>query len=295
MTLSRKTVVEASIEVVRSDEQERLAVRRLSRALDAGPGSLHVFFRDVERLYAALLEDVPRRSRPVYRQPKWTVAGPACPLCSASYTRSPARHPSMARAEHLRAGPSRPNSPPLLGVPARPARRSRHRAARRSLGRRPAPAARRRDGTPSAGRGTRGLTPAAGRSNLTAALGTMVAVRLPRVCALKDGLSSPARPRNDWAQGINVLVVAVAARRNAPVPSSDEVEAAAHDHPSNAITVSRSPSRRGEHQPIPGWRLSLGIILADRADRRHPRPDGLHHHQHRRPVDRARHRRRRSR
>jgi AcrR family transcriptional regulator len=56
--LNRETIVTAAVSLLRSEGLERLTMRRLAAALDTGPGSLYVYFRNAEHLYAALLDQM---------------------------------------------------------------------------------------------------------------------------------------------------------------------------------------------------------------------------------------------
>ncbi len=56
--LSREAIVGAAVSLVRTEGLERLTLRRLAASLDTGAGSLYVYFRNVEHLYAALLDEL---------------------------------------------------------------------------------------------------------------------------------------------------------------------------------------------------------------------------------------------
>jgi AcrR family transcriptional regulator len=56
--LSREAIVGAAVELLRTEGLERLTMRRLAASLDTGAGSLYVYFRNVEHLYAALLDEL---------------------------------------------------------------------------------------------------------------------------------------------------------------------------------------------------------------------------------------------
>lgn len=56
--LSREAIVAAAVTLLRSEGLERLTMRRLAAALDTGAGSLYVYFRNAEHLYAALLDEL---------------------------------------------------------------------------------------------------------------------------------------------------------------------------------------------------------------------------------------------
>jgi AcrR family transcriptional regulator len=56
--LSREAIVRAAVDLLRTDGLERLTMRRLAASLDTGAGSLYVYFRNAEHLYAALLDEL---------------------------------------------------------------------------------------------------------------------------------------------------------------------------------------------------------------------------------------------
>ena len=56
--LSREAIVAAAVTLLRTEGLERLTMRRLATALDTGAGSLYVYFRNAEHLYAALLDEL---------------------------------------------------------------------------------------------------------------------------------------------------------------------------------------------------------------------------------------------
>ena len=56
--LSREAIIGAALGLLRTEGLERLTMRRLAAALDTGAGSLYVYFRNVEHLYAALLDEL---------------------------------------------------------------------------------------------------------------------------------------------------------------------------------------------------------------------------------------------
>jgi AcrR family transcriptional regulator len=56
--LSREAIVRAAVDLVHTEGLERLTMRRLAASLDTGAGSLYVYFRNVEHLYAALLDEL---------------------------------------------------------------------------------------------------------------------------------------------------------------------------------------------------------------------------------------------
>jgi AcrR family transcriptional regulator len=56
--LSREAIVRAAVGLLRTEGLERLTMRRLAASLDTGAGSLYVYFRNVEHLYAALLDEL---------------------------------------------------------------------------------------------------------------------------------------------------------------------------------------------------------------------------------------------
>ena len=56
--LSREAIIGAAVGLLRTEGLERLTMRRLAASLDTGAGSLYVYFRNVEHLYAALLDEL---------------------------------------------------------------------------------------------------------------------------------------------------------------------------------------------------------------------------------------------
>jgi AcrR family transcriptional regulator len=50
--------VATAVALLRSEGLERLTMRRLAAAMDTGPASLYVYFRNTEDLYAALLDEL---------------------------------------------------------------------------------------------------------------------------------------------------------------------------------------------------------------------------------------------
>jgi AcrR family transcriptional regulator len=56
--LGREVIVATAVTLLRTEGLERLTMRRLATALDTGPGSLYVYFRNAEHLYAALLDEL---------------------------------------------------------------------------------------------------------------------------------------------------------------------------------------------------------------------------------------------
>jgi AcrR family transcriptional regulator len=56
--LSREAIVRAAVGLLRTEGLERLTMRRLAASLDTGAGSLYVYFRNAEHLYAALLDEL---------------------------------------------------------------------------------------------------------------------------------------------------------------------------------------------------------------------------------------------
>jgi AcrR family transcriptional regulator len=56
--LSREVIVSTAVGLLRSEGLERLTMRRLAAALDTGPASLYVYFRNTEHFYAAVLDEL---------------------------------------------------------------------------------------------------------------------------------------------------------------------------------------------------------------------------------------------
>ncbi len=56
--LSREAIVATAVILLHTEGLERLTMRRLATALDTGAGSLYVYFRNAEHLYAALLDEL---------------------------------------------------------------------------------------------------------------------------------------------------------------------------------------------------------------------------------------------
>jgi AcrR family transcriptional regulator len=56
--LSREAIVAAAVTLLRTEGLEHLTMRKLAAALDTGAGSLYVYFRSVEHLYASLLDEL---------------------------------------------------------------------------------------------------------------------------------------------------------------------------------------------------------------------------------------------
>jgi AcrR family transcriptional regulator len=110
--LSQEAIVTAAVALLRAEGLERLTMRRLAAALDTGAGSLYVYFRNVEHLYAALLDEL-------LGEVDLAAAGPgdlwqdrvACVL--ASYTGVLFAYPSIARLS-IFTRPSGPNSLRLI-------------------------------------------------------------------------------------------------------------------------------------------------------------------------------------
>ncbi len=218
--------MEAAVGVLRSDGLERLTMRRLATALDTGAGSLYVYFRNVEHLYAALLDEL-------LGEVDLSPGSPGGPwqdrlsTVLASYTRVLFDNPSIARLS-IFTRPSGPNSLRLLESLL---------ALLDEAGVEPGAAAWGVDlllqyaTATAAEHGTRDQRPDATgeESDLAAALGTVTADAYPHICALKGVLlAGEAEERFRW--GIDVLLVGIAARQSAHVPRSYEVNDGP-DHP----------------------------------------------------------------
>ncbi len=105
--LSRRAIVDAAVTLLRTEGLERLTMRRLAASLDTGAGSLYVYFRNVEHLYAALLDELlgdvdlsPGRGAAEWRERLAEVLG--------SYTAVLFENPSIARMS-IFTRPSGPN------------------------------------------------------------------------------------------------------------------------------------------------------------------------------------------
>ncbi len=110
--LSREAIVAAAVNVLRTEGLERLTMRRLAAALDTGAGSLYVYFRNAEHLYAALLDQL-------LGQVDLSAGGPDRPWRERlagvleSYTQVLFENPSIARMS-ISTRPSGPHSLHLL-------------------------------------------------------------------------------------------------------------------------------------------------------------------------------------
>lgn len=90
--LSREAIVGAALELVEGDGH--LTLRRLASALDMGPASVYVYFRDTEELYAGILDELlgrlpMRRGRKPWRERLTALL--------IAYTELLYAHPTLAR------------------------------------------------------------------------------------------------------------------------------------------------------------------------------------------------------
>ncbi len=191
-------------------------MRRLATALDTGAGSLYVYFRNVEHLYAALLDELlgdvdlsPDRPDGPWQDRLSTVLG--------SYTRVLFDNPNIARLS-IYTRPSGPNSLRLLESLL---------TLLDEAGIEPGAAAWGVDlllqyaTATAAEQGTRDQRTEAGgeESDMEAALEAVTAEAYPRICALKGVLlAGEAEERFRW--GIDVLLAGIAAAPSAHVPRS---------------------------------------------------------------------------
>ncbi|UKA51602.1 TetR/AcrR family transcriptional regulator [Arthrobacter sp. FW305-123] len=56
--LSRQGIIDATIEIMRSEGLERATMRRVAQALDTGPASLYVYVSNTTELHAAVLDEL---------------------------------------------------------------------------------------------------------------------------------------------------------------------------------------------------------------------------------------------
>ena len=56
--LTRRGIVAAAVQVMRSEGMGRVTMRRLAKELDTGPASLYVYFRNTAVLHGAVLDDL---------------------------------------------------------------------------------------------------------------------------------------------------------------------------------------------------------------------------------------------
>src|ERR1700677_4886128 len=56
--LSREAIVAAAVKLLRTEGLEHLTMRKVDAELDTGAGSLYVYCRSVEHLYATLLDEL---------------------------------------------------------------------------------------------------------------------------------------------------------------------------------------------------------------------------------------------
>ena len=56
--LSRQWIIEATIEIMRSEGLEKATMRRVAQALDTGPASLYVYVANTTELHAAVLDEL---------------------------------------------------------------------------------------------------------------------------------------------------------------------------------------------------------------------------------------------
>jgi len=109
--LSREAIVAAAVNLLRTEGLEHLTMRKLAAALDTGAGSLYVYFRSVEHLYATLLDEL-------LGEVDLSQAGSDLPWQDriagivASYTAVLFAYPSIARLSVF----TRPSGPNSLGV-----------------------------------------------------------------------------------------------------------------------------------------------------------------------------------
>ncbi len=95
--LTRRGIVTAAVEVMRTEGLDRVTMRRLAKELDTGPASLYVYFRSTALLHAAVLDDLLGAVdlSPVEAGGDWRERLEAV---LASYTRVLFEYPSLARS-----------------------------------------------------------------------------------------------------------------------------------------------------------------------------------------------------
>jgi AcrR family transcriptional regulator len=216
--LSREAIVRAAVGLVRSEGLERLTMRRLAAALDTGAGSLYVYFRNVEHLYAALLDELlgdvdlsPGDPDEPWEDRLAAVLG--------SYLRVLFDNPSIARMSIFTRS-SGPNSLRLMDTLL---------SLLTQGGVEPGAAAWGVDlllqyATASAAEhGTRDQQPdtADAESDMAMALGSVAADTHPRLHQL-SGVLVAGEPAERFRWGIDVLLAGIGDRRNAAVPRAYE-------------------------------------------------------------------------
>lgn len=92
--LTRDGIVAAALALIHADTDQRLTLRRLATALDTGPASLYVYFKNTEDLNAAVLDDLLatvkfRRGKKPWRERLVALL--------ISYTEVLYAHPALAR------------------------------------------------------------------------------------------------------------------------------------------------------------------------------------------------------
>jgi AcrR family transcriptional regulator len=216
--LSREAIVAAAVTLLRTEGLERLTMRRLAAALDTGAGSLYVYFRNAEHLYAALLDELlgevdlsPGQSDGPWRDRLAAVLG--------SYTEVLFQYPSIARLS-IFTRPSGANSFRVLetllalldegGVGSGAAAWGSDLLVQYAT-------------ATAAEHGTRDQQPDTDRaeSDMAVALAAVTADDHPRLDALKNVLvAGEGAERFRW--GIDVLLAGLANENNAGVPRSYE-------------------------------------------------------------------------
>jgi AcrR family transcriptional regulator len=105
--LSRQAIVAAALELIRTAGDEGLTMRRLAAGLDTGAASLYVYFKDIDALYAAVLDEMVLGRLDLARGRKPWRRRLICLL--TSYTELLTPHPALAKTA-LFTRPSGPNS-----------------------------------------------------------------------------------------------------------------------------------------------------------------------------------------
>jgi AcrR family transcriptional regulator len=212
--LSREAIIATAVTLLRTEGLERLTMRRLATALDTGAGSLYVYFRNAEHLYAALLDELlgevdlsPGESDGPWKDRLAAVLG--------SYTKVLFEYPSIARLS-IFTRPSGANSLRVLETLL---------ALLDEGGVGPGAAAWGSDllvqyaTATAAEHGTRNQQPDTddAESDMTVALAAVTAGDYPRLDELKDVLvAGEAAERFRW--GIEVLLVGLTDERSGGVP-----------------------------------------------------------------------------
>jgi AcrR family transcriptional regulator len=212
--LSREAIVRAAVGLVRTEGLERLTMRRLAASLDTGAGSLYVYFRNVEHLYAALLDELLGDVDQSADDPgePWNDRLAAVLW---SYTGVLLGNPSIARMS-IFTRPTGPNTLRLIDT---------FLALLIEGGVQPGAAAWGVDlllqyaTATAAEHGTRDQQPgtADAESDMTAALAGVDAGAYPRLHQLR-GVFTAGEPTERFRWGIDVLIAGIGDRRNAAVP-----------------------------------------------------------------------------